>query len=35
MQLAQMGAVISVSEAAWQDLLASGKVEGLVPETGN
>ena len=32
---AQMGAVTSIAEAAWQDLLACSKADGLVPEPGN
>ena len=35
LQLAQLGAVTSVAEAAWQDLLACGKADDLVPEPGN
>ena len=27
-----MGAVTSITEAAWQDLLACSKADGLVPE---
>ena len=30
-----MGAVTSVAEAAWQDLLTCGKADGLVQEPGN
>ena len=30
-----MGAVTSVAEAAWQDLQACGKADGLVQEPGN
>ena len=30
-----MGAMTSVTEAAWQDLLACGKADGLVPEPGS
>ena len=30
-----MGAVISVPAAAWQDLLACSKANGLVPDPGN
>ena len=30
-----MGAVTSVTEVAWQDLLAFGRADGLIPELGN
>ena len=30
-----MGAMTSVTEAAWQDLLACSKADGLVQESGN
>ena len=30
-----MGSMTSVTKAAWQDLLACGKADGLVQEPGN